>query len=49
MFSNLTIFSFLLAAVSVHLDKVTQFSHPSLHLMAFIGMLGVAYSLLATA
>lgn len=49
MFSHLTIFSFLLTIVSVHLDKVTQFSHPSLHLMAFVGMLGVVYSLLATA
>ena len=44
MFNGLTIFTVALAAFFIRMDKRTQFSHPSLHLLALASIAGVIYS-----
>lgn len=47
MFTHLTIITTVLTALFIKWDKSTQFSHPSLHLLAMAGMAGVVVSLVA--
>jgi hypothetical protein len=47
MFHHLTILSAALTALFIKWDQRTQFTHPTLHLLAFFGMAGVVYSLVA--
>jgi hypothetical protein len=45
MFNDYTIISFVVAALAIELDKITQFTHPTLHVIAVIAMLGLVFSL----
>lgn len=45
MHTEVTIISFVVAALAIELDKITQFTHPTLHALAVIGILGVIFSL----
>jgi hypothetical protein len=47
MFSHLTLISTVMTALFIKWDKSTQFTHPTLHVLSLVGMLGVAYSLVA--
>lgn len=47
MFSHLTIISAALTAIFIKWDRSTQYAHPALHMLAFAGMAGVVYSLVA--
>lgn len=47
MFTHFTIIAAALTAVFIKWDKSTQFTHPTLHLLAFAGMAGVVYSMVA--
>lgn len=47
MFNGLTIFTVAMAALFIRMDKRTQFSHPSLHLLALASIAGVIYSVAA--
>jgi hypothetical protein len=49
MHSEFTIIIFLLSALAIELDKITQFTHPSLHVAAIAGMIGVVCSLVLAA
>lgn len=48
MFAHPLLISTVLTALFVKLDKDTQFSHPSLHVLALAGMAGVLVSMVAT-
>lgn len=45
MFSEFTIISIAITAVAIEADKITQFTHPTLHAISLGGMLLVVYSL----
>jgi len=47
MFAHLTLISTVLTALFIKWDKDTQFTHPTLHVLAMAGMAGVMYSLVA--
>lgn len=48
MFAHPILISTLLTALFVKLDKDTQFSHPSLHVLALAGMATTLFSVVAT-
>lgn len=45
MFSTITYIGIIITAIAIEADKLTQFSHPSLPVVAFIGVLTVLMSL----
>lgn len=47
MFTHLTIITTLLTALFIKMDKRTQFTHPTLHVLSLAGIAGVVYSLVA--
>lgn len=49
MINGLTIFTALMAALFINLDKNTQFTSPTLHLLALASIGGVIYSVTAVA
>lgn len=45
MHADFTVITFLITAVAIELDKFTQFTHPTLHAAAFLGMAVFVFSL----
>lgn len=45
MHSEITIVSFLISILAIEIDKFTQFTHPSLHVIATIGVLSLIFSM----
>jgi hypothetical protein len=45
MHSDLTIVSAVITVLAIEIDKFTQFTHPSLHFIAFAGVLALVFSL----
>lgn len=49
MFTPLTLIAAAFTAIVIKLDKSTQFTHPTLHVLALAGMASVVYSVVAAA
>ena len=47
MHTDFIIVSVVITLLAIEVDKFTQFTHPSLHWVALVGMAGVMYSLVA--
>jgi hypothetical protein len=45
MHSDLLIINIVVTVLAIEVDKWTQFTHPTLHFIAFAGVLGIVYSL----
>jgi hypothetical protein len=44
MHTEFIIFSIVITVVAIEMDKITQFTHPTLHVVALAGLLSVVYS-----
>lgn len=49
MFTPWTLIAAAFTAVVIKLDKNTQYTHPTLHVLALAGMASVVYALVAAA